>query len=89
MSDDVVFLDFDEVIRVLDQAAEELGEMNHLRLDTDPDVGPGRKSNPQLAEISRTLLRVGEMCRLAGAEVYTAYYGLKGHPDPRLTREDA
>lgn len=80
---DTIVLDLDKPLRVLEEVLAVLEEIDQKQYPVDPDAGPARKNNPDLAKVSRDLLRAGELCRLAGSEVYTKYYELKGHVDPR------
>lgn len=77
-------LDLDKAINVLEEALGIVEDLHLMELAVDPDKpSEGRVNNRQMAEISRDLLRAGELCRLAGAEIYMKYYVLKGHTDPR------
>lgn len=77
-------LDLDKAINVLEEALAVIEDLHLMELSVDPDKpSEGRANNQKMAEISRDLLRAGELCRLAGAEIYMKYYVLKGHPDPR------
>jgi len=69
---------------LLARASEKaLNDIDGLHVKVDFDKGKGRRIDPHAAEVSRDLLRTAEMLRAAAAEVTTAYWQLKGYPDPR------
>ena len=78
MSGEVV--DMTSATKVL---AEALNLAEELHAVPMPPQDSFKKNNAELAVVTRDLLRLAELCRLAGAEVYQQYWQFKGYNDPR------
>ena len=76
--------DLTSVQLLLDEVDVVIEKVHKRRILRDPDLGQGRRSDPERAELSRELLRSIELLRLAAAEMSMAYWELKGRGDPRF-----
>lgn len=74
----IVEVDMSTVRAVLDEVAHIVDSIDSLATPVDD----GHKSQRQ-GELGRLMNRLGDMLALAGAEVKSEYWRLKGFSDPR------
>lgn len=70
-------------LSTVDQLLEELASLRQRVAETGHQVIPEDRRDNREAEMGRLLHLFTERARLIAAEANTAYWALKGEPDPR------
>lgn len=76
-------LDLGYIRNIVTNATAVIDQLDGYKGPADVRRGRWKDNQADLAVISRDLLRLTEMFRLAATEVQTYYWEFKGYPDPR------